>query len=83
MARTTPSMAKNVMRRALVGVGDPHPDPAQIDRLRAFFASSCAYCARPLVRGQRDAHVDHLVSVQDGGSHQIGNCVLSCSICTN
>ncbi|HEY9285132.1 MAG TPA: HNH endonuclease signature motif containing protein [Pyrinomonadaceae bacterium] len=74
-------MAKNAIRRALVGVVDPHPNPSQIDSLWAFFESSCAYCAKPLVRGKRDAHVDHLVPAQGGGSNHISNCVLSCSVC--
>lgn len=81
MGKTTPSMAKNAIRRALVGVIDPHPNPNQIDGLWTFFGSSCAYCAKPLVRGKRDAHVDHLVSVQDSGTNHISNCVLSCSVC--
>src|SRR5215212_10552449 len=81
MGKITPSMAKNAIRRALVGVVDPHPAASRIDSLWAFFGSSCAYCDKPLVRGKRDAHVDHLVPARDGGSNHLSNCVLSCSIC--
>lgn len=81
MGKTTPSMAKNAIRRALIGVVNPHPNPSQIGSLWEFFESSCAYCAKPLVRGTRDAHVDHIVPVQDGGINHISNCVLSCPVC--
>ena len=81
MGKITPSMAKNAIRRALVGVVDPHPSASQIDSLWVFFESSCAYCAKPLVRGRRDAHIDHLVPAGNMGANHVGNCVLSCSIC--
>jgi hypothetical protein len=34
-----------------------------------------------MVRGNRDAHVDHLVSKGDGGSNALGNFVLACNVC--
>lgn len=81
MGKITPSAAKNAIRRALVGVVDPHPSASQIHRIWTFFESQCAYCGRPMVRGDRDAHIDHLVSTYKGGSNSLGNFVLSCSIC--
>lgn len=81
MGKMTPSAAKNAIRRALVGVIDPHPSASQVHRLWAFFESRCAYCGRELVRGNRDAHVDHLVPTRTGGSNSLGNFVLSCGIC--
>jgi len=36
---------------------------------------------RSLVRGDRDAHIDHLVSLRAGGSNALGNFVLTCRIC--
>ena len=81
MGKMTPSAAKNAIRRALVGIIDPHPNATQIHRIWAFFDSSCAYCGRSLVRGNRDAHIDHLVPLGAGGSNALANFVLSCGIC--
>ncbi|HVF88219.1 MAG TPA: HNH endonuclease signature motif containing protein [Pyrinomonadaceae bacterium] len=81
MGKTTPSQAKNAIRRALLGILDSHPNAFQTHQIWAFFDSSCAYCGRALVRGNRDAHLDHLVSMGTGGSNALGNFVLSCSIC--
>jgi 5-methylcytosine-specific restriction endonuclease McrA len=81
MGKMTPSVAKNAIKRALRGIVDPHPNATQIHRVWAFFESSCAYCGRSLVRGNRDAHIDHLVSLGAGGSNALANFVLSCSIC--
>jgi 5-methylcytosine-specific restriction endonuclease McrA len=81
MGKMTPSQAKNAIRRALVGIVDPHPNDSQIHRIWSFFGSSCAYCERILVRGKRDAHVDHLVPSGLGGSNALSNFVLSCGIC--
>lgn len=40
---------------------------------------ACAYCKTALIAGQ--IHVDHVVPVSRGGSHEIGNLVASCSGC--
>ncbi len=77
----TPSGAKNAIRRALLGIFDPHPNPSQIHQIWSFFDSACAYCGRNLVRGNRDAHIDHLVSTGSGGSNALANFVLACGIC--
>ncbi len=81
MGKMTPSAAKNAIRRALTGVVDPHPNVSQVHRIWAFFKSSCAYCGKSLVRGNRDAHIDHLISSGAGGSNALGNFVLSCGTC--
>jgi hypothetical protein len=81
MGKMTPSAAKNAIRRALLGVIDPYPNATQIHRIWTYFESSCAYCSRSLVRGDRDAHIDHLVAPGAGGSNALANFVLSCGIC--
>jgi hypothetical protein len=81
MGKMTPSGAKNAIRLALLGIVDPHPNASQIHQIWSFFDSSCAYCGRSLVRGNRDAHIDHLVSTGSGGSNALANFVLACGIC--
>jgi hypothetical protein len=81
MGKMTPSAAKNAIRRALTGVIDPHPNASQVHRVWVFFKSSCAYCGKSLLRGNRDAHIDHLISSGAGGSNALGNLVLSCGTC--
>jgi|SRR5436305_4286884 len=81
MGKMTPAQAKNAIRRALTGILDPYPSVSEIDRLWDFFQSSCTYCGRLLVRQDRQAHVDHLVSTHAGGTNDLGNFVLSCGVC--
>ena len=78
MPRMTPGYAKNTMRRALRTVIDPEPSASEIAKLWEYFGSACAYCERPLSRGNREGHVDHLIS---GGTNHISNRVLSCPAC--
>lgn len=70
------AQARNLMRRAIQEIVDP--GPTSIDTLWAHFASRCAYCGVPLVRGERDAHTDH--AEPEGGNH-LGNLVLACGRC--
>lgn len=81
MAKDTPSMAKNKMRRCLLAILDPHPSPAEISELWTYFQSSCAYCGIPLDRSIRAGHLDHIVSTAVGGSNGIHNYLLSCGKC--
>ena len=81
MAKNTPSMAKNMIRRSLLAVIDPHPSKSEIDQLWKYFQSSCAYCGIEILRESRTGHLDHVVSSAMGGSNSIYNHVLSCSIC--
>lgn len=78
MPKMTPGYAKNTMRRALRAVIDPEPSTSEIAKLWEYFVSACAYCGRPLSRGNREGHVDHLIS---GGTNHISNRVLSCAVC--
>lgn len=81
MAKSTPSMAKNLMKRSLNAVLDPLPKPTAIDQLWAFFDSSCAYCGAKLDRSERSGHLDHIVPFSAGGTNNIHNHVLSCARC--
>jgi 5-methylcytosine-specific restriction endonuclease McrA len=81
MAKDTPSMAKNKMRRSLLAIVDPHPSPTEIDLLWSYFQSCCAYCGVTITRDSRTGHVDHVVSSALGGSNCIYNHVLSCARC--
>jgi HNH endonuclease len=78
MPKMTPGYAKNTMRRALRAVIDPEPSASEIAKLWEYFGSACAYCGRGLSRGNREGHVDHLIS---GGTNHISNRVLSCPVC--
>lgn len=81
MAKNTPSMAKNSMRRCLVAILDPHPSPSEIAELWSYFESSCAYCGIPLDRASRNGHLDHILPTAMGGSNDIHNHLLSCARC--
>ena len=81
MAKDTPSMAKNKMRRSLLAIVDPHPCRTEIDLLWSYFQSCCAYCGVTIPRNSRTGHVDHVVSSALGGSNCIYNHVLSCARC--
>ena len=78
MPKMTSGYAKNTMRRALRAVIDREPSASEIAKLWEYFGSACAYCERPLSRGNREGHVDHLIS---GGTNHISNRVLSCPAC--
>jgi len=81
MAKNTPSMAKNMIKRSLLAVIDPHPSKAEVELLWKYFQSSCAYCGVEIPRESRTGHMDHVVSSALGGSNSIYNHVLSCSRC--
>src|SRR5690349_21714219 len=81
MAKDSPSMAKNKIRRSLVAILDPHPSMRETDELWSYFNSSCAYCGALIERSSRVGHLDHLVSSAFGGSNDIHNHVLSCGRC--
>ncbi len=81
MAKDTPSMAKNKIRRSLAAILDPHPSAKEVERLWAYFGSSCAYCGLELLRESRIGHLDHVSASAFGGSNSIHNHVLSCARC--
>jgi hypothetical protein len=81
MPNTTIPYARNVIRRALIGIIDPEPSKSAITHLWEYFENRCAYCGDQLIRGDRRGHVDHLISRAEGGGNHISNRVLSCATC--
>jgi hypothetical protein len=81
MAKHTPSIAKNQMRRCLRAIIDPLPTDEEISRLWDYFQFACAYCGKPLSRSDRTGQLDHVEPQSTGGSNSIFNNVLSCGTC--
>ena len=81
MAKDTPSMAKNKIRRSLLAIIDPPPVKGEIETLWAYFQSCCAYCGVAIPRTSRTGHIDHVISAALGGTNSIYNHVLSCARC--
>jgi HNH endonuclease len=81
MAKHTPSIAKNQMRRCLRAIIDPHPTTAEIAELWEYFQRSCAYCGGVLSHSDRTGQLDHVVAHSKGGTNSIFNHVLSCGPC--
>jgi len=77
----TPSMAKNEIRKSLFELIDPMPKKKEKTLIWDYFNHECAYCGKSLSKGNRDAHIDHLISATKGGSNHISNLVLSCAKC--
>jgi CRISPR/Cas system Type II protein with McrA/HNH and RuvC-like nuclease domain len=81
MARSTPSYAKNIIRRCFTELFDPELSPAQRSEIWNYFENRCAYCGKKLNRSKREGHIDHLMPASLDGSNFIGNRVLSCASC--
>lgn len=81
MAKDTPSMAKNKIKRSLGAIFDPHPSKSEENSLWEYFESCCAYCGVEINRQSRKGHLDHLIPTSEGGSNNIHNHALSCSTC--
>ena len=81
MAKDTPSMAKNKIKRSLGAILDPHPSAKEVTMLWAYFESSCVYCGLIMERKSRIGHLDHVIAQADGGNNSIYNHVLSCAKC--
>ncbi|EJS2612229.1 HNH endonuclease [Vibrio alginolyticus] len=81
MAKDTPSMAKNKIKRSLGVIIDPHPTEREKTMLWEYFNNSCAYCGLTMERKSRVGHLDHVIPTSEGGNNSIFNYVLSCSIC--
>ena len=79
MSSKSPSQAKNAIKRSLWCIVDP--PPKQVDSVWNYFQSQCAYCGLSLKRENRDGHMDHLISIQEGMVYGLGNFVLSCGHC--
>jgi hypothetical protein len=61
---TTPSQAKNIIRKALQDVLDSQPSLSEKKRLREHFDNRCAFCIRPIDPQKRDGHIDHFVPTE-------------------
>jgi len=81
MGRTTPSQAKNAIRRALLGEIESALTPADRSAVWSFFENRCAYCDRRLDPGGREGHMDHLIPRSAGGLSTRSNTVLACRFC--
>lgn len=78
---TSPSQARNAIKRCLKGLIDPAPSKKGIQQLWEHFNHRCAYCGISLEKASRKAHKDHLIAEADGGSNGLSNLVLSCGRC--
>lgn len=78
VARYSPSLAKNMIRRSLRGILDPHPSKQELKQLWQYFNARCAYCDCQVGVQEKDHQIDHLNP--NGGNH-LSNRVLACSNC--
>jgi hypothetical protein len=78
---TSPSQARNSIKKCLKTILDPKPTATEINQLWDYFDSSCAYCGIHIDRVSRTGHKDHLVAQSEGGLNGLSNLILSCSIC--
>ena len=81
MTISTPSQARNMIRKSLLGIIDPDPSREDITQLWEFFESRCCYCGTKINRKGRQGHIDHLVPQSVNGINHISNRVLSCGSC--
>jgi len=80
-SRFSPSLAKNMIRRSLRAIIDPHPRDEEITEAWQFFGGLCVYCGKTITLGSKDMHLDHLDSETVGGSNHISNRVPACATC--
>ena len=80
-SRFSPSLAKNMMRRSLRAVVDPHPRDEEIAEAWQFFDGLCVYCGKAIALGSKDMHLDHLDPETVGGSNHVSNRVPACATC--
>lgn len=81
MPALTTAQIKNYVRRAFREIVDPSPDKFIVPQIWEYFNCECAYCGKPLVKLNKDGHIDHLVSASKSGKNHISNRVLSCATC--
>ena len=77
----SPGYVKNMIRRSLREIIDPSPTKEDVEKIWKFFDSKCAYCGKPLIKLQKEGHIDHLFPASLGGPNHISNRVLSCAAC--
>lgn len=80
-SRFSPSLAKNMMRRSLRAVVDPHPRDEEIAEAWQFFDGLCVYCGKAIALGSKDMHLDHIDSETVGGANHISNRAPACANC--
>ena len=81
MSYTTPSMAKNKIQRSLIQIIYGYPNQIDKQKVWEYFDNRCAYCDCKIEKASRKGHLDHLIAISDGGTNDIHNLVLACSIC--
>ncbi|MFN8658891.1 MAG: HNH endonuclease signature motif containing protein [Candidatus Obscuribacterales bacterium] len=77
--KTTPSMAKNAIKRCIREI--VAPAPKDVSAVWLHFDSSCAYCGTVLDRSMRNGHMDHLMPFQETARAGLANLVLACGKC--
>src|SRR5260221_1142470 len=73
-----PAWAKNFARRVLAALISPEPHKKLRPTIAAYFDTGCAYCGTQL---PAKWHLDHLLSVDRGGSNHLSNRVPACPPC--
>lgn len=81
MSYVTSSIAKNKIQRGLLQIIRGYPSDKEKQKIWQYFDSSCAYCNCEIEQGSRTGHLDHLIAISDGGTNDMHNFVLACSIC--
>lgn len=81
MAKHSPSIARNQIRRSLMAIIDPHPTADELARLWEHFGNRCAYCDVEVSKEARDGQADHIISAALGGKNGVHNHVLACGRC--
>lgn len=76
---TTPSQARNAIKRCLTAVLDPRPTKGDIRQLWDYFGEECAYCGTKAKKGEADK--DHLIAHSEGGMNGLSNLVVACKVC--
>lgn len=77
-ANYSPSFAKNIIRRSLTAVLDPHPTKSQLAQLVHHFGDACAYCGNRIHAYPKDAQLDH---IDPNGPNNISNRLYACEDC--
>lgn len=75
--RLSKRLAKSRRRARLKAAGVFLVTPRDIERMRFRQSGECAYCPEGLLK----AELDHVVPIARGGSHGVGNIVLTCPDC--